>query len=221
MEETNPPNPSESASTPTGGLAGKLWKDRSTKGKVGVVLGALLVVSVVASALGDSDTESDAAPTTTAAPTTIAGETTTTVAETTTTAEATTTTTAELSSESLRQLFAGAFEGTRRDFIGAAEDLFVVESVDFFEYDATTDVLTLDVTPAFDFDSGVRDDAWELTRAFSAIWENFSEYQDIWPGPTWRVIVSTATYECAPEAMTALVDSRLSREQWETQCRVR
>lgn len=186
-----------------------------------MVLGALFVLSVVASALGDSDGESDTAPATTSAPTTVAGETTTTAVETTTTAEATTTSTTELTPESLRRLFAGAFDGTRQDFIEAAEDLLVVESVDFFEYDPTTDVLTLDVTPAFDFDSGVRDDAWELTRAFSAIWGNFSEYQAIWPGPTWKVIVSTATYECAPEAMVALVDSRLSREQWETQCRVR
>jgi hypothetical protein len=58
-------NSSESTPKPVGSLVGKIWKDRSTKGKVGVVLGALLVLSVVASALGDSDPASDAQETST------------------------------------------------------------------------------------------------------------------------------------------------------------
>lgn len=59
MNEMNIPENSESGSTPAGGLAGKLWKDRSTKGKVGVVIVALFVLSVVASAFDDSDSVSD------------------------------------------------------------------------------------------------------------------------------------------------------------------
>lgn len=43
-----------------GGLAGALWKDRSAKGKVGVVVGALFLVSVVASVVDDSDRVEDA-----------------------------------------------------------------------------------------------------------------------------------------------------------------
>lgn len=222
MSEPYPPNPPNNISAPVGGLVGKVWKDRSTKGKVGMVLGALFLASIAASALGDSDTESDAAPTTPAA------ETTTTESETTTTAQATTTTLAEtttsltLTPDVLQSVFSRALEETRRDFVSAAEDLFVVESVDLFEYDVETDFLTLDVTPAFDFEPGVRDDAWELTRAFAIIWEVVvpADAVDIWSGPNWRVVVSTATYECSADAMRRLADARLSRDQWESECRV-
>lgn len=224
---------SEMQSTPTpenspknsGGLAGKLWKERSAKGKAGVVGGAVVALFVIAAAFSDPPAEEEAAPTTTAA----AAETTAAPADTTTTAAPTTTeapqttTTFTFTAETLRSIFAAALEGNRRDFVNAAEDLFIVESVDFFEYDPSTDLLTLDVTPAYNFEPGVRDDAWELTRGFAAIWDLTvpSDTLDVWEGPNWRVVVATATYECSANVMQRLADARLSRDQWESECRVR
>jgi hypothetical protein len=54
------------------GIVEKLWKGRSTKGKVGVVAGAFIVFSVVMSALGDTDAEGELAPSTTTASSTTA-----------------------------------------------------------------------------------------------------------------------------------------------------
>jgi hypothetical protein len=226
MNEIVPPPPPEVTAKSGGGLIDKLWKERSTKGKVGVIFGAVVVLSIVAAAFGDADTESEATPASTVteaprseptdAPTTTIPEAASTTVEITTTIPAVT-------EASQRALYSAAFDSQRSALVSILNDKFIVESVDFLEYDPLTDVLTLDVTPAFNFDAGVRDDAWELTREFAPLWDIswVTENLDVWPGPTWRVVISTATYQCPPEAMFALVDARLSRQQWEAQCRVR
>ena len=100
MNEIVPPPPPEITAKSGGGLIDKLWKERSTKGKVGVIFGAVVVLSIVAAAFGDADTESEATPASTVteaprsepsdAPTTTIPEVASTVVETTTTIPAVT-----------------------------------------------------------------------------------------------------------------------------------
>jgi hypothetical protein len=223
MNQIVPPPPPEITTKSGGGVIDKLWKERSTKGKVGVIVGAMIVLLVVAGAFGDADTESEATPASTMAEAPRSEPTeapTPTVPEAASTTVETTTTVPALTEEVWRGIFAGVFDGQRSDFISILNDKFIVESVDFLEYDESTNLLTLDVTPAFDFDAGVRDDAWELTRDFAPLWESIDE-GNVWPGPIVKIVISTATYQCPPETMRSLFEARLSRQQWEAQCRVR
>ncbi len=72
MDETTKLDPETSKGS--GGLSGKLWKDRSTKGKIGVVIGALFVLGLINNSLGESDSQTDsAAPVASTGPTTQAG----------------------------------------------------------------------------------------------------------------------------------------------------
>jgi hypothetical protein len=133
----------------------------------------------------------------------------------------------ELTEEDARTVvFPVSFEATRSDFIQVFEDLYVVSTVDVYSYDKASGTVTMEITPEFDFDEGVRDDAWEIFRAFGT-----SVYgpapSDAWllDEPRWapnlRVVISSATYECDAETMRDLGDSMLGRSSWEDRCRVR
>jgi len=119
------------------------------------------------------------------------------------------------------------FESSRTDIVGLLAGLVVIESVDLYDYDPEAGKVLLDMTPAFDFDSGVRDDAWEVMRIFAGGVYGGPQGNDAWVtkdppfAPSLRVTISTATYDCPGEIMERLADARLSRSQWEEACRVR
>ncbi len=119
------------------------------------------------------------------------------------------------------------FESSRGDIVGLLAGLFIIESVDLYDYDPETGKVLLDMTPAFDFDDGVRDDAWEVMRIFAGGVYGGPQGNDAWVtedppfAPSLRVTISTATYDCSGDVMRRLADARLSRAQWEEACRVR
>jgi hypothetical protein len=114
-----------------------------------------------------------------------------------------------------------AREGTRQ----IIADMRVIETVDLYDYAADSGTVVLDATPVFDFDSGVRDDAWEIMRIYAGALYNYPdagnwvEPETGW-APTLDVTISTARYQCDGDTMQALGDARLSRTQWEEECRV-
>jgi hypothetical protein len=130
----------------------------------------------------------------------------------------------ELTVADIREIvFPLVFDSSRSQVIGILNDLPTVESVDLYAYDAELGLVDLDVTPRFDFDPGVRDDAWEIFRIFSVLYEGpdgnwLSQNPDF--APDLRVKVSLATYQCDANAMIDLADAMLSRSAWETACRV-
>jgi len=119
------------------------------------------------------------------------------------------------------------FESTRAGIIEILTDMTIVQSVDLYTYDPATGTVTLDVSPEYDFDEGVRDDAWEFFRLFAGAFYNAGSDNDAWIledprfAPDFRATVSSATYECDGETMRDLAESMLSRGNWETTCRVR
>lgn len=118
------------------------------------------------------------------------------------------------------------FDQSRSQIIEIVSDMRVIESVDLFTYDSDTGLVELDVTPAFDFDSGVRDDAWELFRIFAGAFYKAPDnagwlLEDPRFAPDFKVTVSTATYLCDGETMRDLANAMLSRSAWESTCKVR
>lgn len=162
-------------------------------------------------------------PPTTAAPTTPP----TTAARTTppTTAAPTTPPTTEfvLTEDDVRTLvFPIVFDSSRDEVLEILNGNFVVETVDRYVYDADTGTVLLDITPAFDFDDGVRDDAWEIMRGMSELWtvNAWVETDRDW-SPALDVSISTAQYRCTGDQMRQMQDARFGRPDWEATCRVR
>jgi hypothetical protein len=118
------------------------------------------------------------------------------------------------------------FDSTRAGIIEILTDMTIVQSVDLFMYDPAAGTVTLDVTPEYDFEDGVRDDAWEFFRLFAGGFYKAGSDNDGWIledprfAPNFRATVSSATYECEGETMRDLAESMLSRADWETTCRV-
>jgi hypothetical protein len=134
----------------------------------------------------------------------------------------------ELTVEDIREsVIPLVFESTRTGIIEVLTEMPIVESVDLYSYDAAAGTVNLDVTPEFDFDDGVRDDAWEFFRLFAGAFYNSGSDNDAWTledprfAPNFRVTVSSATYECEGETMRALAETMLSRANWESTCRLR
>lgn len=114
------------------------------------------------------------------------------------------------------------FEAARTDIIELVEDDWLFTGVNDFSYDTGTGDVSIDVTPAYDFDAGVRDDAWVLMSAFAVLWDEDSWFDpDTGFAPGLDVTISTARYRCDGDTMLELNLERLSREQWERRCRVR
>jgi hypothetical protein len=131
----------------------------------------------------------------------------------------------ELTVDDIREIVMPlVFDSSRSGVIDILNDLRTVESVDLYTYDAELGLVDIDLSPAFDFDSGVRDDAWEIFRLFAVFYEvpegNWVT-EDPSFAPDLRVKVSTATYQCDADAMRKLADAMLSRSAWESECRVR
>jgi hypothetical protein len=131
----------------------------------------------------------------------------------------------EITADDARTLiFPIVWESARGGTLQVIQDLFVIETVDLYDYDVETGTVLLAATPAFDFDSGVRDDAWEVMRIYAG--GLYAPGSDDWveSGTGWSpaldVTISTARYRCEGETMQALGDARLSRPQWEEQCRI-
>ena len=97
-----------------------------------------------------------------------------------------------------------------------------MESVDTYVYDPASGTVLLNITPAFDFDEGVRDDAWEIMRTMSVWWtaDNWVSLDPQW-SPSFDVSISTAQYRCTGDQMIQMEDSRFNRTDWETSCRLR
>jgi|GEM_PF-4910452 len=134
----------------------------------------------------------------------------------------------ELTVQDVREyVFPITFESTRAGFIGAITDLSVIESVDLYTYSPDSGTVTIDATPAFDFDDGVRDTVWTIFRTFAGNLYLEGDESGGWLSseprfaPNFRVTISTATYECDGEVMRSLASSMLSRQDWESTCRVR
>jgi len=119
------------------------------------------------------------------------------------------------------------FESTRAGVVEILNDMTIVQSVDLYTYDPAAGTVTLDVTPEYDFDEGVRDDAWEFFRLFAGGFYKSGSDTDAWTvedprfTPDFRATVSSATYECDGEAMRDFAESMLSRGNWKTTCKVR
>lgn len=130
----------------------------------------------------------------------------------------------ELSVDDIREIVMPlVFDSSRAGVLEILNDMSIVESVDLYTYDVELGLVDIDITPAFDFDSGVRDDAWEIFRLFSVFYESGGNWvtEDPSFGPDLRVRISTATYQCDEAAMRNLADAMLSRAAWESECRVR
>jgi hypothetical protein len=118
-------------------------------------------------------------------------------------------------------VFPITFDSTRNDVLALLSDLTIVQSVDRYEYAVDNGTVLVDLTPAFDFDEGVRDDAWGIMRAMSNLWiEGWYEPDTGW-SPALDVSISTAQYSCSGEQMRAMSDARFSRADWEAACRIR
>lgn len=171
-------------------------------------------------------TEPVTAPVTTAPITTVTTTSTTTTTTaaptTTTTIPPTTTTEFVLTADDVRAfVFPAVFDTTRDGVLDILNSDYVVESVDRYEYDPDSGAVLLDITPAFDFDEGVRDDAWEVMRAMSAFWaDTWYDPSSNW-SPSLDVSISTAQYRCTGDQMRAMEDARFSRTDWEANCRIR
>lgn len=128
----------------------------------------------------------------------------------------------ELTEDDLRTaVFPVVFQSSREGIIELLRDHSLIQSVDQYIYDADTGTVVVSLTPEFDFDEGVRDDAWEIMRIFTGVYTT-----DAWLhpefewAPTLDVEISTARYRCSGEVMRLLADARLPRSEWEAQCRV-
>jgi len=133
-----------------------------------------------------------------------------------------------LTIQDLREsVFPIVFDSTRAGFIAALTDLTIIKSVDLYTYSPESGTVTVDATPAYDFDEGVRDDAWEIFRSFAGVLYLQDSENESWLfneprfAPNFRVTLTTATYECDGEVMRSLASSMLSRDDWESTCRVR
>jgi hypothetical protein len=135
----------------------------------------------------------------------------------------------ELTEEDARTLvYPVVFDSTRLGFIEILGELYSVESVDSYVYDPETGTVQLDATSTFLSQDNVRDAAWEITRLFGS-----SVYSTLDDGGSWlldsprfapalRVTLSSeVAYECDGETMRLLGDVQLSRDNWESTCRVR
>jgi hypothetical protein len=174
-------------------------------------------------AVESTTTEAPETTTTQATTATTAPTTTTTTAPTTTTTAPTTTTIELVLTESDMQtlVFPIVFDSGRDAVLDIIRDLFFVESVDLYDYDEDTGTVNISITPAYDFDEGVRDDSWEITRAFAVLYgpDSWVSSDPPW-APSFRVEISTATYQCDAETMMQIQDARLARSGWEDACRV-
>ena len=135
----------------------------------------------------------------------------------------------ELTEEDARTLvYPVVFDSTRLGFIEILGELYSVESVDSYVYNAETGTVELDATSTFSSEGNVRDAAWEITRLFGS-----TVYSTLDDGGSWlldnprfapalRVTLSSeVAYECDGETMRLLGDVQLSRDNWESTCRVR
>ena len=135
----------------------------------------------------------------------------------------------ELTEEDARSLvFPVVFDSTRLGFIEILGDLYSVESVDSYIYNAETGTVELDATSTFRSEDNTRDAAWEITRLFGQ-----GVYSTIDDGGSWLLdnprfapalritLFSEVAYECDGETMRLLGDVQLSRDNWENTCRIR
>lgn len=135
----------------------------------------------------------------------------------------------ELTEEDARTLvYPVVFDSTRLGFIEILGELYSVESVDSYVYNAETGTVELDATSTYLSEGNVRDAAWEITRLFGS-----TVYSTLDDGGSWlldnprfapalRVTLSSeVAYECDGETMRLLGDVQLSRDNWESTCRVR
>jgi hypothetical protein len=129
----------------------------------------------------------------------------------------------ELSEDEMKTLvFPIVFDTFRDGVIEILDGNFVVQTVDRYVYDSDNGTVLVDITPAFDFDEGVRDDAWEIMRAMSELWtaEAWVDPTHAW-SPSLDVSISTAQYRCTGDQMRLMQDARFGRSDWETSCRIR
>lgn len=121
-----------------------------------------------------------------------------------------------------RFAFPVVFNATRQDIIDAVEDDGLIVSVDTLAYDPDTATVAIDLTPAYDFDSGVRDDAWLFMQAFATFYDDGGWYDsDTGFAPSFDMTITTARYRCDPQTMQDIATGAVTREQWELACRVR
>ena len=131
-----------------------------------------------------------------------------------------------LSVEDVRQVVMTlVFASSRTDIIRIVTDLFSVESVDLYDYDPETGTVTLEATPTSRLEDRHRDAAWELYRLFGM--GLYGGDGDAWLvedppfAPNLRITLASVRYECDGPTMRRIPVARLSRAQFEEECRVR
>jgi len=125
-------------------------------------------------------------------------------------------------------VFPAVFDSTRLGFIEVLGELYSVESVDSYIYDAETGTVELDVTSTYLSEDNRRDGAWEITRLFgSSVYSTLNDGGD-WLlddprfAPALSVTASSeVAYKCDGETMRLLGEVQLSRDDWESACRVK
>lgn len=132
----------------------------------------------------------------------------------------------ELTVEDVREsIMPFVFESSRADTIGILADLFIVESVDLYDYDPATGTVTLEATPGYSSEDRRRDSAWELYRLFGM--GLYGGEGDAWLvedppfAPNLVISLASVRYECDGPTMRRIPEARLSRTQFEEECRVR
>lgn len=127
-----------------------------------------------------------------------------------------------LTEEDMRTVaFPLVFDSSRDAVIEVLSDMRVIQSVDQYVYDDETGTVAVSLTPEFDFDEGVRDDAWSVMRAFSELYNEEAWIEESRTFlPALDVEISTAHYRCDGETMVALAEARLARGEWDDACRV-
>jgi hypothetical protein len=132
----------------------------------------------------------------------------------------------ELSVEDVREaVMPFVFESSRADIIRIVADLFIVESVDLYDYDPATGTVTLEATPTYSSEDRRRESAWELYRLFGM--GLYGGDSDAWLvdnpqfAPNLAISLASVRYECDGPTMRRIPEARLSRSQFEAECRVR
>jgi hypothetical protein len=188
--------------------------------------GFMLVIGIAVGA-STGDVTDDAAVAAPAAPETEPPTTPTAEATVTPTAQATTPSPSPdrtLPPAARERVFAQVFEDSRLDFAEAIESDFGpsdVDSVDAFTYDADSKLIRLAVTSAYNGEDIRRDVAWAITRAMAGLYAPDGLTGSTGVAPDFELSVGFGVdYRCTGEFMLQLVDRQVTRDVWDSDCRL-
>lgn len=132
------------------------------------------------------------------------------------------TTTRLASREQQLSAVAAAFEAIRVGLADAIEsdNQVDVASVDRLEFDQSGPTIVMNATSRYTTERILRDGAWAVTKSMQPFWSanNLASVPDVIP--SFRLTLSTVRYQCSGAFMVQLAQLRVSRDDWESQCRL-